>query len=154
MRQEIERKFLVSPDWKPTDKGLAIAQGYLATEKSSTVRVRLYGDKGYLTIKGKTEGISRAEYEYEIPVDDAKELLKLCKEPPIEKTRYLENYNGHTFEVDVFHGKNAPLVLAEVELASPEENFSSPPWLGEEVSADERYFNAYLACHPYGDWQC
>jgi len=150
---EIERKFLVRTDlWKPSTNGEAIAQGYLSDVPERTVRVRIRGDKGYITVKGKNDGISRAEYEYEIPLKDAEELLKLCEPPILIKRRHVENVDGTIFEVDVFAGENAPLVLAEVELAEPSAPFPRPVWLGKEVSDDSRYYNSYLARHPYGLW--
>ncbi|BEU86925.1 CYTH domain-containing protein [Selenomonas sp. TAMA-11512] len=153
MAKEIERKFLVKSHWRPETEGLRIVQGYLSTADSPVVRVRIYGDKGYLTVKGKTEGISRSEYEYEIPLRDAEEMLRLCPEPPVEKIRHRIPLDGHTFEVDVFHGANEGLVLAEVELSSPDEPFTRPDWIGKEVSADSHYYNSNLAKHPFTKWQ-
>lgn len=150
---EIERKFLVKPEfWQPTNAGEVIAQGYLCALPERTVRVRIRDKRGYLTVKGKNQGISRAEYEYEIPVNEAEELLLICEQPLLSKRRYVENFDGFNFEVDVFAGANAPLILAEIELAAPDSPFPRPPWLGQEVSDDARYFNSYLARHPFGTW--
>ena len=110
------------------------------------------GIQGFLTIKGKTEGVRRLEYEYEIPLAEAQELLALCDAPLVEKTRYVENYAGHAWEVDVFHGANAGLIVAEIELASETEAFALPPWIGAEVTGLKRYYNAALIAHPYGVW--
>ena len=150
---EIERKFLIHKDlWQPRDAGDFIAQGYLCAEPGHTVRVRVRGDKGYLTVKGKNDGIIRAEYEYPIPAEEAKEMLQLCPQPVLSKVRHTEMWHGFAWEIDVFDGDNAPLILAEIELPSPDTEFSAPPWLGQEVSDDKRYFNSYLAAHPYNTW--
>jgi len=151
--KEIERKFRVKPYWKPQDEGTYIAQGYLSVVPERTVRVRLRGDKGYLTVKGKNVGISRAEYEYEIPSKDAAELLKLCIPPVIEKRRYLEQHGGFTWEIDRFAGVNEGLTVAEIELPAVDTVFARPDWLGEEVSGDPRYYNANLVEHPYTTWK-
>ncbi len=155
MSLEIERKFLVCGEFR-TDatEATEIVQGYLSSLPGRTVRVRIRGEKGYITVKGKAgeSGIDRFEWEKEIPVDDARELLRLCEPFPVEKTRYLVPYGGHLFEVDVFHGENSGLVMAEIELASADEEFEKPPWLGEEVSFDPRYYNAALAVNPYNRW--
>jgi CYTH domain-containing protein len=128
-------------------------QGYLA-EGESTVRVRVQGDKGMLTIKGKTRGLSRLEFEYAIPLQDAEHMLdELCGKPLIEKHRYLyQAANGDTWEVDEFHGENEGLIVAEIELPSEAAAYEKPEWLGEEVSHDSRYFNVNLAKHPYRHW--
>lgn len=154
MAQEIERKFLTRDDsWKTGLKGRLFRQGYLSSVKERTVRVRLVDDLGLLTIKGITRGISRSEYEYRIPADEAAELLEtLCEHPLIEKTRYLLDYEGFGWEIDEFHGENAGLVVAEIELESETQHFPRPHWLGEEVSDDPRYFNANLIRHPYSQW--
>ncbi|MBR2214320.1 MAG: CYTH domain-containing protein [Selenomonadaceae bacterium] len=153
MQQEIERKFLVREDrWIPPERGERILQGYLSREVTAVVRVRLKGNRAYLTIKGKNEGISRPEYEYPIPPQDAVEILKMAKAPVVEKTRYTVPYGEHNWEVDVFAGENAGLVLAEIELSSPTEKFLPPPWLGEEVSTDPRYYNVNLLAHPFKSW--
>ena len=151
---EIERKFLVKKEiWRPRGAGVLFRQGYLSTQKERVVRVREAGDAGFLTVKGATEGISRPEFEYPIPVEDAREMLDaLCERPLIEKRRHREEHEGMTWEIDVFLGENAGLVLAEVELQSPTQSFTLPPWAGEEVSADPRYFNANLVKHPFRQW--
>lgn len=152
MAAEIERKFLVSPAWQPRDEGTYFKQGYLSSVKERVVRVRIAGDKAKLTIKGVTHGVSRAEYEYEIPLADARELLDLCEQPLIEKRRHLEEVGGKTFEIDVFLGANQGLIVAELELASEDEAFDKPPWLGDEVSGDERYYNNNLIAKPFTTW--
>lgn len=152
MALEIERKFLVCGDYKSSAAGSQhIVQGYLNLEKERTVRVRLKDSKGFLTIKGKNHGISRFEWEQEINADDAAGLLGLCK-GVIDKTRWLVPVDGHTFEVDEFHGDNEGLVVAEIELGSEEEEFTRPSWLGEEVSHDIRYYNSQLMLNPYRNW--
>ena len=153
MAKEIERKFLVQASWKPQDEGIKIAQGYLSTVPERTVRVRIKGDKGYLTIKGKNQGISRAEFEYEIPRSDAEELLKLAEQPILSKTRYLEQHGNRLWEIDVFAGENQGLVVAEVELPDEQAEFSRPDWLGQEVSGDVRYYNANLIKKPFSLWK-
>lgn len=147
MAVEIERKFLVTrPDWRETaSEGRRIRQGYLATG-GVQVRIRRSGDEAFLTIKGLRKGISRAEFEYPIPIADAETLLdKLCPHPPIEKTRYEVRHKDHLWEVDVYSGRHAGLVVAEVELGALDETFASPPWVGEDVTGDQRYSNAVLA---------
>jgi CYTH domain-containing protein len=150
--QEIERKFLVDKSWRPTSTGTAFRQGYLNSAKERVVRVRVAGDGAKLTIKGKTTGVTRAEFEYDIPVADAEVMLSLCEQPIIEKRRHLEEFGGHTFEVDVFAGVNAGLIVAELELASEDEAFDKPPWLGAEVSDDPRYYNNNLMLEPFTTW--
>lgn len=155
MATEIERKFLVSGDaWRQrADEGTQMVQGYLCADQDRSVRVRLANGRARLTIKGASEGIARSEYEYDIPERDGREMLdELCLGTPIAKTRYRVRQGGHLWEVDVFAGANAGLVLAEVELASVDEAFERPHWVGEEVSDDERYFNAYLTRHPFTGW--
>ena len=154
MGTEIERKFLVVGDaWREGARGKAYAQGYLCTTPERTVRVRVGGDRGFLTVKGARTGVSRAEFEYEIPVGDARAMLDgLCIRPVIEKTRYRIEHGGLVWEVDEFAGENAGLVIAEVELEREEQVFSRPAWVGEEVSADDRYANSYLAEHPFSKW--
>lgn len=154
MAIEIERKFLLKDErWREGAAGTPFRQGYLTTDVERTVRVRLEGELGKLTIKGRSNGISRAEYEYEIPASDATELLdRLCLRPLIEKTRYRLEYAGRLWEIDEFHGDNAGLVLAEVELAADDESIDLPPWIGQEVSDDPRYYNANLIAHPYSQW--
>jgi adenylate cyclase len=152
--REIERKFLVdSSRWRPAGAGVAFRQGYLTSHPERVVRVRIEGDAGKLTIKGPTRGIARAEFEYEIPLADAEALLELCERPLIEKVRHAEHHQGKTWEIDVFHGDNEGLVVAELELASEDEPYAAPPWLGAEVSHDPRYFNANLARAPYRTWR-
>jgi CYTH domain-containing protein len=155
MHTEIERKFLVSGEFQ-TDAAAAIeiVQGYLSRAPERTVRVRIKGDSGYLTIKGKTSdsGMTRLEWEKEISAEEARELLLLCEPFLVFKTRYLVPFAGHTFEVDVFHDNNEGLVLAEIEFGSTDENFEKPLWLGEEVTGDMRYYNSYLSVKPYKLW--
>lgn len=152
MAIEIERKFcVISDEWKSTP-GIRFSQGYLNRAKERTVRVRIAGDLAFLTIKGVTQGASRAEFEYPIPLADAQPLLAMCDGPLIEKTRHVVNYRGTRWEVDAFTGDNAGLVVAEVELQSEDQHFHRPPWLGREVTDDPRYFNSNLATHPYSAW--
>ena len=155
MAQEIERKFLLlNGQWRTEARpGVYMSQGYMGDAKKASVRVRVEGDKANINIKSATLGISRTEYEYEIPLDDALEMLnQLCEKPLIEKTRYKVDVGEHTWEVDVFEGDNQGLVVAEVELASEEQSFVMPAWAGKEVSADPRYYNVCLVKHPYKDW--
>lgn len=151
---EIERKFLVKDDsWKAAaEPGQVCRQGYLCSGGGKTVRVRIIGGRAFLTIKGPTSGISRAEYEYEIPVDDAETMLTLCGDP-VEKVRYFVLHAGMQWELDVFSGANEGLVLAEIELESESQQIDLPNWAGQEVSGDKRYFNAYLAQHPFSLWR-
>ncbi len=152
---EIEKKFLLrNDDWRQhTDAGTLFKQGYLSGSKKSSVRVRIEGDKANLNIKSATLGISRQEFEYPIPIEDARILLEtLCQKPLIEKIRYHVPYAGHVWEIDVFKGDNAGLVVAEIELANEDEAFDRPDWLGEEVSDDPRYYNVSLVKHPFCDW--
>jgi adenylate cyclase len=153
MAREIERKFLVKASWQPQGEGVKIAQGYLSTVPERTVRVRIKGEKGYLAIKGKNQGISRAEFEYEIPIGDAEELLKLAEQPILSKKRYLEQHGNSLWEIDVFAGENEGLVVAEVELPDERAEFSHPAWLGKEVSGDVRYYNANLIKSPFSLWK-
>lgn len=155
MAIEIERKFLVKGDaWRDrVESASRITQGYLAADPRVTVRVRLCGDRAYLTIKGEAKGISRSEFEYPIPVADAEAMLRgLTALPPVDKVRHLIRIGGHLWELDVFEGANAGLVMAEVELAAEDEAFDLPDWAGEEVTGDPRYYNAYLAKHPFARW--
>ena len=153
MAAEIERKFLVADDsWRDGTAGVRIAQGYLSQDPDRTVRVRLAGERAWLTIKGRTEGITRAEFEYAIPADDAQALLGLCLPSVIDKTRHEVSFGGHLWEIDVFHGDNEGLVIAEVELADESISPELPPWVGAEVSLDARYFNSCLAAQPYARW--
>ena len=155
MPQEIERKFLVKGEYKSQAYSQnRIIQGYISSARGRTVRVRIRGGHGYLTIKGASDasGISRYEWEKEIPLNEAEELLQLCEPGIINKTRYLVKAGEHTFEVDEFHGENEGLVIAEVELKSENENFIKPAWLDKEVTGDDRYYNAMLTKHPYTRW--
>lgn len=152
---EIERKFLVKNNsWQvESDAGQEFVQGYMVGGVKSSVRVRIEGDRAFLNIKSATIGVTRMEYEYPIPVSDARELLEnLCNKPLIEKNRYLIRRNGLVWEIDVFKGDNAGLVVAEVELNSQDQAFESPEWLGEEVSHDPRYYNVNLTKHPFKNW--
>lgn len=146
MGLEIERKFLLKSDeWKESSTGISYRQGYLCLDPARTLRVRIAGDRAFLTIKGKSHGISRREYEYEIPCTEAEEMLEyLCLRPIVEKVRYRIHFGAHVWEIDEFHGDFAGLVLAEVELESEDEVFEIPPWIGREVSGDPRYFNSAL----------
>ncbi|MBB5351548.1 CYTH domain-containing protein [Haloferula luteola] len=150
---EIERKFLVvGDDWRE-GQGVLFRQGYLNGHPDRTVRVRLEGDRGVLTIKGRSEGISRLEFEYPIPCEDAAELLeKLCERPLIEKRRYRVPSAGSVWEVDEFFGENEGLVVAEIELESAEQGIELPTWVGREVSDDPRYFNSNLVKYPFQQW--
>ena len=155
MAKEIERKFLVSGEFRQdSPESYRIMQGYICSDPDRTVRVRVRGDKGFLTIKGRSseDGLSRYEWEKEIPVSEALELMNLCVSGVIDKTRYLVPYGGHTYEVDVFHGANEGLILAEIELADEQEMFEKPSWLGEEVTSDVRYRNSMLLKHPFTKW--
>jgi len=154
MAIEIERKFLVKDSsWRQGIEGKLYCQGYLSREKERTVRVRRVEDKAFLTVKGATDGPSRLEYEYEIPVQDGQELLdNLCEQPLIEKIRYLVPYGEMMWEVDEFRGANKGLVVAEIELSSPEQQVEKPPWLGEEVTDDLRYYNSCLSMKPFSAW--
>ena len=154
MGQEIERKFLLKDDtWRGQDAGKRYRQGYLSTVKERTVRVRTAGDKGFLTVKGLTVGASRSEYEYEIPVADANEMLdRLCERPLIEKTRYRVPDNGLVWEIDEFEGENSGLIVAEVELKDEHQSVTLPDWVGLEVTGDPRYFNANLVAKPFSKW--
>lgn len=155
MAVEIERKFLViNDDWKAQVEGeSSLKQGYLSAEKDLSVRVRIAKGKGQLTVKGGTSGISRSEYEYEIPLQDAEEMIAdLVSGSVIDKTRYKVRCGDHVWDLDLFHGDNQGLIMAEVELASESEPFQMPGWAGQEVSDDPRYYNANLISHPYCDW--
>lgn len=154
MATEIERKFLVKgDDWRSLAIGVLYRQGYIASGQGRTVRVRIAGSVGYLTLKGATVGISRSEFEYVIPVADAAELLNtLCDRPLIEKIRYRIQWNGVIWEIDEFTGENQGLLLAEVELSHEHQLIDLPTWIGREVSTDSRYFNSNLAKHPFTRW--
>jgi adenylate cyclase len=153
---EIERKFLVKSNDFRTQAFIQnqIAQGYLSSNPERTVRVRIKGNKGFLTIKGigNASGMSRFEWEKEIPVDEAKQLLNLCESGKIEKIRFDIKVGKYIFEVDEFFGDNEGLIIAEIELSSENEIFEKPDWLGEEVTNDERYYNAYLSRNPFKKW--
>mgnify|MGYP006294782679 CR=1 FL=1 len=151
---EIERKYLVDTQkWKPKDDGIKIIQGYLMADNQKNVRVRIKGDKAFLTIKGQPEGIKRTELEYEIPVNEAEILLKMIDGFAVEKTRYEETIGDFIWEIDVFEGKNKGLVLAEVELESENDLPDIPEWATEEVSENEKYFNYYLSQQPFSKWK-
>ncbi len=153
MAAEIERKFLVkSGSWREGPAGEWICQGYLCTDPERTVRVRVKGDRGYLTVKGASRGIERAEFEYPVPLEDAKALLAMCRGPLLEKVRHERQVGGHLWEIDEFRGENEGLVIAEIELEEEGEEFEMPEWAGEEVSEDPRYYNACLARHPWREW--
>lgn len=154
MPLEIERKFLVKGEpWHHAVSSTRMSQGYLSQGGTNTVRVRIGGEKAWLTIKGPAKGISRSEYEYEIPVAEAEELLGLCPLAVVEKTRYLIPHEGHTWEVDVFHGENDGLVVAEVELADESVEPELPVWVGKEVTSERRYANSALAAVPFRLWE-
>lgn len=154
MGLEIERKFLLANNsWKVEGTGTEFRQGYLSTDPDRNVRVRVKGAQGFLTVKGRAEGITRLEFEYEIPLADAANLLEsLCEQPLIEKTRYRVEVAGDLWEIDEFHGDNQGLVVAEIELESEGQEFEKPAWLGEEVSHDTRYLNSNLARRPFTAW--
>lgn len=154
MAKEIERKFLVAHDgWRGGATGVSIRQGYLARGQA-TVRVRVAGARGLLTVKGPTEGLSRDEFEYPVPVQDARQMLdRLCGERIVDKTRYRVTVGDHEWVVDEFQGANEGLVLAEVELQREDEHVEMPDWVGEEVSADPRYTNAALSETPWSRWR-
>ncbi len=154
MAVEIERKFLLAGEgWRGLAVGVRYRQGYVVSGQGRTVRVRTAGDQGYLTIKGPSQGSARAEFEYPIPLVDAVELLDtLCDRPLIDKTRYRIPVAGLVWEVDEFHGENAGLVLAEVELDHPDQAVELPAWIGAEVTGDPRYYNSYLVRSPFSSW--
>ena len=156
MKTEIERKFLVENDgWRAVGgEGLSCEQGYISSDpEGATVRVRLIGGQGFLTLKGPTHGISRSELKYEIPAEEAKFMLRtFCGERIVSKTRFLLEVGGARWEIDLFAGRNKGLILAEIELDCEDQPFEKPDWLGEEVSDDFRYFNVALAQHPFVAW--
>jgi CYTH domain-containing protein len=153
MAVEIERKFLVLGDaWRALGNPVPYAQGYLARGNGVTVRIRIAGEKAFFTVKGPVEGISRPEFEYPVPLGDAREMLQLCKDPVISKTRTRIPHDSHVWEVDEFGGENQGLIVAEIELSSPDEEISLPPWVGTEVTGDPRYYNSNLAVHPFRVW--
>lgn len=151
---EIERKYLVDKKALPClEKGKYIAQGYIDTQSNTTVRARIKGNTGYLTLKGENTGISRSEFEYEIPVNDAQEIIEtLCRGKVVEKTRYEINVGNHLWEIDIFHGENDGLIVAEIELSQEDEHFEMPEWVTEEVSGQPRYYNSSLLSSPYSSW--
>jgi CYTH domain-containing protein len=154
MPKEIERKFLVTgEEWRDKNQGVFYRQGYLSTEKDCLVRIRTGGGKGYLTLKGETQGAVRDEFEYEIPFDDAQELLQnFCMHPLIEKRRYMINFGGLTWEIDEFESENEGLILAEVELTFEDEKIDFPDWIGKEVTGDPKYYNVNLVRNPFSKW--
>jgi len=155
MATEIEHKFLLRDDsWREqVHRSVPLCQGYLISDETRSVRVRIAADRAHLNIKSGTLGLMRSEYEYSIPVTDAHEILhNLCRKPLLEKTRHYLRHGDHTWEIDEFQGDNAGLIVAEVELSAEGEEFARPAWLGEEVSHDKRYYNAWLAEHPYKNW--
>jgi adenylate cyclase len=150
---EIERKFLPAGDgWRALGAPLLLRQGYLSSDPAPVVRVRVEGDQAYMTIKGKSVGATRGEWEYPIPLADANELLALCEQPLVEKYRRRIEFAGNVWEVDEFLGANQGLVVAEIELASEDQPFDKPDWIGAEVTHDKRYYNSNLARHPYSGW--
>lgn len=156
MHFEIERKFLVKGPFKElASSSSRIMQGYISSMKGRTVRVRIRDEKGYLTIKGPSDqgGLVRYEFEKEISLQDARDLMKICEPGIIDKTRYLVPYEGHIFEVDEFYGENEGLILAEVELKAPDEPFERPAFLGHEVTGDRRFYNSCMRVHPYSQWK-
>lgn len=154
MAKEIERKFLLDLEkLGPLEGGTVIKQGYIVTVDKTVVRARVAGGTAYLTLKGKNKGVTRSEFEYEIPVADAEAIItELCNGPVVEKTRYLVVHSGHTWEVDVFHGDNEGLVIAEIELQREDESFDLPDWVTTEVSGDAKYYNSNLLENPYKYW--
>ncbi len=154
MSKEIERKFLVTSDeWRSLAKGTHYRQGYLNSIKERTVRIRTIDDKAFMTIKGPTVGVTRMEFEYEIPHSECVEMLThLAEQPIIEKIRYKIPLNGLVWEIDEFLGVNKGLIVAEVELQCEDQQFEKPTWIGEEVSGDHRYFNSNLVNNPYTTW--
>jgi CYTH domain-containing protein len=156
MGNEIERKFLLANDsWRENAQGIFFRQGYIINRRpGQTVRVRTCNNSGFLTIKGKSTGITRLEFEYPIPLEDANILLdQLCEQPILEKIRYLVNFKGFTWEIDEFLGDNTGLLIAEIELEAEDQLFPKPPWIGEEVSGDNRYFNSSLISNPFKHWK-
>ena len=155
MANEIERKFLVNDEFRHFSTAeTRIVQGYLSSVPERTVRIRIKGDKGFITIKGigNESGATRYEWEREIPVSDAKELLSLCEPGVIDKTRFFVKHGEHTFEVDEFYGENEGLTVAEIELDSEDEEFDRPVWLGAEVTGDKKYYNSMLMKNPFNTW--
>ncbi|TYQ16845.1 UNVERIFIED_CONTAM: CYTH domain-containing protein [Acetivibrio alkalicellulosi] len=156
MGREIERKFTIKNDdiLNQLSEGILYRQGYLNTQIERTVRVRTYSNKGFITVKGVSKGACRLEYEYEIPADEANEMLNfLCHKPLIEKTRYNYVYKGFLWEIDIFSGDNQGLLIAEIELESENTFFEKPPWIGVEVTGDPHYYNSSLIENPYKLWK-
>ena len=155
MATEIERKFLVAGNgWRTGATSKRVRQGYLSVDPLRIVRVRTSGNEAYLTIKGEQHGMARTEFEYVIPLADAEHMLdRLCAKPLIEKIRYLVPHNGLTWEVDEFFGDNAGLIVAEIELADANQVITLPDWVGQEVTQDDRYYNAQLVQQPYNVWR-
>ncbi|MGB0868882.1 MAG: CYTH domain-containing protein [Flavobacteriales bacterium] len=156
MAIEIERKFLINKHlWEKAKKpkGEKIMQAYLSSSPESTVRVRSKGNKGYLTVKGKSTGISRVEYEYEIPISDVKKMINTLNLSCIEKIRYEIKIGNHIWEIDEFHGENSGLIVAEIELSNESELFEKPIWILDEVSDDIKYYNSQLLKHPFKQWK-
>ena len=155
MSIEIERKFLVTGDqWRIFTEGKDYRQGYLSTDPERTIRIRTIGEKGYLTIKGKTEKAARDEFEYEIPLEDANWMLeRLCKRPLIEKIRYEIRFNEFLWEIDEFKGENEGLIIAEIELTDENQEIELPEWVGKEVTENPVYYNANLVLNPYKTWK-
>lgn len=154
MAQEIERKFLVDQDkLGELNCGIAIKQGYVPTSDKTAVRVRVMGDQAFLTLKGENRGAVRTEFEYEIPLDDAEQILtELCTGPKVDKTRYLITHDKHLWELDIFSGENQGLVVAEVELNHEDETVTLPEWVASEVTGDPKYYNSNLLNHPFKNW--
>ncbi len=151
---EIERKFTVDPALLRLENGTKIKQGYLPTTNKTAMRVRIADQHAFLTIKGTNQGATRSEFEYPIPLSDAHQIIEeLCKRPFIEKTRYLQEYAGNQWEIDVFEGENQGLMMAEVELESEDQQVEIPPWAIREVTGDLRYYNSNLVRNPYKDWK-
>ncbi len=155
MAKEIERKFLVVGDaWRALAQGVEYRQGYLNSIKERTVRIRTVGEKAVITVKGPTVGVTRMEFEYQIPYDDCVAMLdNLAEKPIIEKKRYKIPMGEFVWEIDEFFGVNAGLIVAEIELKSEDQAFEKPEWIGKEVSGDPRYFNSMLVAHPYSTWK-
>ena len=154
MTKEIEKKYLIDINKLPSlTQGIEIKQGYISTSLRATTRIRVAGDKAYLTLKGRTQGLTRTEFEYQIPIEDAIQMLaEFCEGSAIEKTRYLVKQSKHTWEIDVFHGDNHGLVVAEIELGSEDESYDLPEWVTEDVSHEVKYCNSNLLTNPYKNW--
>jgi len=154
MAKEIERKFLIDINkWPTNQKGISYQQGYLAITEKGIIRVRIKAELSTLTVKSKGTGISRDEFEYEIPIDEAKNLLELCQNDIIIKTRYKVMCNNKLWDVDEFHGKNKGLWIAEIELKREDEKFEQPDWIKKEVTGNKNYYNAFLSMYPFLSWK-